>query len=341
MKILLLKDFRDAGVLGLSDIISKNDIFEILRTCTGRTQSMGLIYDLRADVRVIHVEAEWYLNQYKSTNNEWWRKRFDVLERPLDFPRIENIDFSIYDVVICSNPYIPESIMKKYSSVFCYWDYINPVKGIVEGYDLHMNHLEGPDTVSSLPQMVFFHYPVSLKIIEDFSHISKDMIITEGRTTKENPVLKERFSELSTSSLNAIVLPRIGDGYEYHCSLARCKYFIYVRNWRGGSGQQAMESAALGSILIGHHRKLPFNIVVHPLCKLPQKFENQRVLPYGEEGYKNIEHLKDLISKIESSRDLQKEILEYQRNAIVKMFNNNISILERAMVIKNESLQTA
>jgi hypothetical protein len=341
MKILLVKDFRDTGMWGDKDILGiPREISDILKAAPYRTQSMGLLCDLEADMRIAQVNPEWYLEKYGLDKNKSWLT-FAAMKYPSkNLPLLSEIDYSIYDVVICSDPYIPKDIIDKHPrTVFGYWDYFNPIimKAPSGGYDLQLNHLEGPDNISGLPQMVFFHYPVSLLMQEEFKGVEKTIIGTEDRTALENYILNKKFSELSTKTLTATVLPRIQDGYDYYKSMARCKYFVYIRNWMGGSGQQALEAAALGCILIGYHGKKPFESVVHPSCRItPTRTPTAVAIPFDGYGYKDIEYLKSLISKIDSNDGIRKDILDYQRNALTKMFNNNVKALEKAVALKRK-----
>lgn len=334
MKILLLKDFRDYGIWGWKNILNHRcTIEDFLNSRISRTQSIGLIHDLSADVMIVNVGPEWYLKKYELEKKSFWLYRSQMQNNRPKIPKIRDINFSNYDIVLTSNPYIPEDIIKSCKTVFGYWDYINPpkLKQPCGGYDLQLNHLEGPDELISLPQMVFFHYPASPTIRAKFDYIEKKEIYTDVRTLNENPNFQ--ISDLSINNMQATLPQRMKNGYKYYQLLSACKYLIYIRNGHGGSGQMAIELAALGSIIIGYHWAKPFALIVHPFCKINPTCSEKK-FPFGSNGYTDINYLKSIILKIESDNLLYKEIIDYQNAVILKMFNNCKNILEKAISIK-------
>lgn len=352
---------------------------DALATFESRVQAWGLLRD-GADLIILNIPAQWYEDRAKShedklkwdkkkalwpeimlDNTGFYRKHaqaraIDPVDAEIDRKRIETypkeneVDWGKYDVVICTSPWLSEGVIKQFpKTVFAYWNYsatweyfVSQQKGVPvdKHYDLHLDHIEGPDYVEKLPQTVYFPYATNSQVQEGFADIEKKTIATCQRTLDENPEIKTGWSDYSCGKLVTEMPPgKYGkkrmNGREYFKMLAGAKYLIHVRNKWAGSAQKAVEAASLGCVVIGYQYGKSFQQIVHPVCKItpPYLFPARERGPFGLKGclWGDVEYI---IEEIESDEKLYLDILRHQRFRLDAIYARCIHNLRRAIELK-------
>lgn len=356
---------------------------QALETFKSRCQAWGLFRVEQTDLVILNIDAKWYddrsqicnvqaqwnkrkglWNELMVDNREFWKlhknpKQIDHVDadvsmlNPTDFPKQEQVDWGKYDVVITTNPWLEGKVVRKFPrTVFGYWNYAahwdyyySQTQGAPFDiqYDIHCDHIEGPTKLHVLPQSVFFPYPTTTQVIQDFTGFAREpAIVTGGRTLGENRELRrlwhrDSVDELKLRTPGGVDKATLQNGREYFRSLATARYMVYVRNNFGGSGQKVFEAAALGCIVIGYHWAPLFQRVVHPVCKIsaPYHLPCRERPPFGVRGC-DVTTVLSIIHKLENDPKLRTEIQQYQTTELEKIFQQQITTLKTAISIKRK-----
>ena len=352
---------------------------DALATFQSRVQAWGLLRD-GADLLILNIPAQWYEDRAKSHEDKlkWDKKKTlwpeimldnagfyrlhakaiatDSLDAVVDharaeaYPTEDEVHWEKYDVVICTSPWLSKKTIKAFpNTVFAYWNYsatweyfVSQQRGkpFDSHYDLHLDHIEGPDNIERLPQTVYFPYITNSRVREDFRGIKKTIIATGQRTLDENPEIRNVWPMFSCGRARAEMPPgKYGgkrmNGKEYFQMLNSAKYLVHVRNVWSGSGQKAVEAASLGVVVVGSHYGHSFNRMVHPACKIdtPYRFPARDRGPFGKSGCPWLE-VQQILEWLESDDDLYEEVLAYQRVSLDAEYQRCIENLQRAIDLK-------
>lgn len=376
LKIALVKDKRDANIWGGRTTTWDTSPELMLESYTGRPQCWGLIRSLHADVLVIDVGEQWYRRKIESNlvvERDKFRQRHWNCEifAPMDdsvwyenhinkphieyaepikttdtYPAPEQVCWGQYDVVLCSNPFLSQEVIASAPlTLFSYWNherfweyYQSQKLGTPFDlqYDLHLDHLEGPEQVGSLPQTLYFPYITNSSVHLDFQHEKRMFMCVDHRTLVENRRLGSYWSNIKVAGIQTQPQPSQKlNGLEYHRRLARTKYFVYVRNHFSGSGQAAIEAASHGAIVIGYHWGKLAQAIIHPACivRPPYIQASRDRPPFGINGCP-VEDVVSIIENLEASPKLQHDVRLYQKDNLDKIYEERLNQLRLALAIK-------
>lgn len=354
---------------------------DVLATFKSRVQAWGLLRD-GADLLILNVPAQWYEDKAKHHEDKlkWDKSKAlwpeimldnaafyrmhagvtseDSLSAEIDYTLIEDyptedeVDWGQYDVVICTNPWLSAETIRKFPyTVFAYWNYsatweyfISQQRGAPFNnyYDLHLDHIEGPDYIEKLPQTVYFPYATNSRVQKDFRLTKKASIITCQRTLNENPEIKAVWPSYSYGRVRAALPPdqyskKRMCGSAYFTMMSEAKYLVHIRNRWTGSGQKVVEAASLGVVVIGYQYGQSFSRIVHPACQIdaPYRFPVRERGPFGPGGCP-WSKVKPIVEHLESDEDFYSELLAYQQIRLDAEYRRCMQNLNRAIELKGE-----
>jgi len=212
----------------------------------------------------------------------------------------DEIPFDDYDVVISMNPILKPP--RNSNTLFAYYvsetfDWLYQFD-VLNGYDLMLDHMvSSRREISSLPQVLGFPFLyrfewhskdtrlwIDFRTDEKFDGVDTDMEVADKSTFNNKPY-------------GIHDPPMWGDGFDYLEKLSGCKYYIGIGR-DAGPGQALAEAASFGCICFGGDRKY-HKIICHPFCFCSKP----------EEAFEKIE-------EIERSEQMQREIINYQKEQL-------------------------
>jgi hypothetical protein len=306
------------------------------------------------------LRADWYIVP-QAANNEYIRDVFRwhpglaeiTRKNTKNITAPENIPFEEYDLVIAFDAIL--EVPRGARPLFAYyaqehWDplYRESLQKPVGGYDLFLAHMmDASFAVGSLPRAISFPYLHDVDLARSiFSEEKTESVWVDWRTLMTLG-MKEVVEEWSQEAEAAAVRleevldlpvrqrgkyygqaygvcdpPRWGDAAVYLRALAGSRYYVAVGQ-TAGAGQGLGEAAAVGCLCIGQSDKAYHRLICHPRCLCEDIAEMPRRL-----------------KAVVGSRDLQKEVLEFQDEALRRDFARGpLNLLEEAARIKSSEKQ--
>lgn len=298
-----------------------------------RTQNISLAVRFKADT--------WVLDGRNRIEGGWLQTLEDLVPDDVDAlydthtaTPAEDVPWGEYDVVITTDPVVPETIVRAYpKTLWCYYECAHNSQSAGRsrgapqgGYDLYLDHYmrAGPTEIVKLPQAIQFPYTANASALRG---------LVECPTGRTGILLDSKVAEgpLRESGLPVVRSKKI-DMRFFHRTIARrettapadwlrlmvqCKYYALVRGPHI-IGQAAIEAAAMGLIVFGDGT-YP-RMLCHPSCMI--------VTGTGVD-------VAGRIRRVEGDPVLQHEILEYQTEKLAALFwNGPVAILEQALEMK-------
>lgn len=299
------------------------------------------------------MRADWYVigpittTEYTRNIVEKCPQFSDISKNYTQTVSIENIPFYLYDLVVSFDP-LP-NITRPGKTLYAYfvhehWDsaYLRSTKCPLYGYDLFLAHADTErSNLDTLPTSIFMPYPRDPDSIRKLYKVErKDIIYIDWRTitalqkqhiwTKTTSEIYEEVQKLfnikslsdwsfGSSFYGFADPPRWGDVNNYLINLLSSKYFISIGR-ESGAGQAVCDAASAGCICIGTNRAY-HKMICHPFCLCS-----------------NIEEASKVISTLQTSLDLQKEVLNHQDIHLRAHFvDYPLRMLKKAIGIKEKT----
>lgn len=235
---------------------SVNGIEEYLEYSNHRSGPYGWLIDFNADFRVVkcHPEANLWEQKLERGNQSHHQQIRD--RQALNAESIDEIDFSIYDLVLTYECAVPASVTAQYPNVL--WatmledhrmkEFAQFSRKPPEGYDYFFDQRFGP---SGIFRQTRQHHVINFPYV--LPHCSKldqpgamrDVVLMD--TPHRDEDLKQFFAKLGYQ----LHYTQARSLKEHFTLLARCKYFISYKCDNPKWGNGFIEPAAYGCINIG------------------------------------------------------------------------------------------
>ena len=236
-----------------------------------RSQNISLAVNYEADT--------WVLDSRTRIDDGWLQvlesrvpEDVDALYEAHEAVSVDSVPWGEYDVVITTDPIIPERIIKACpDTLFCYYECGHTTKSAWRsrhnpqgGYDLYLDHAllaggnnnhMGWSRVVRLPQSVNFPYLVNPSIMQGLIDMPPrpNGILSTGKTSVPQDLFPS-YRLVSGPHLKffhrAVAQRETIPTAEWLQTVASCKYGVVLRGDRV-IGQAAIEEAAMGLVVIG------------------------------------------------------------------------------------------
>ncbi len=298
------------------------------------------------------LEADWYIIPQQLVTGyardavlqhpgreEVIRKYTTNIFLPGDIP-LERYELVITFDSILDVPECPSTLFAYFAQE--HWDqiYIQSLRQPLGQYDLFLAHMmDSEPSLTRLPQAVSFPYLRAPDVVRSVFPVEKEeKVWIDWRTlmTLSFAELSDPWREACAAAAERVqeVLripiqykgkfyqntygitdpPPWGDAAHYLESVASCRYYVAVGRI-AGAGQGLADAASLGCICIGQQDKAYHRMICHPACLCADMTE----MPVR-------------VRRIASSRDLQREVLAWQDEALRKQFvEEPLALLEEAL----------
>ncbi len=297
------------------------------------------------------LEADWYIIPQQLVTDYAREAVFQhpgreaiIKKHTANVVRPEEIPFEKYDLVISFDPIL--GVPDNPSTLFAYhaqehWDqtYIQSFRRPLGKYDLFLDHMmEAERNLKRLPQTVSFPYLRAPDVVRsvfpmekeervwidwrvlmtlsfaDLSHPwNKDCEQAAERLQQALPLPIQYRGNLFKNTYGVSDPPMWGDAAHFLQAVGSCKYYVAVGRI-AGAGEGLADAASLGCICIGQQDKAYHRMICHPaaLCADMTAMPTQ-------------------VRRIAASRDLQREVLAWQDEALRKQFvEEPLALLEEA-----------
>ena len=349
MKILIIKEIIDQLGHYRSYKYEELSFNNILDSFLTKANGVHTILTFETDTAIVNKIPEYF---YKKEAYANLKVRNFILNNTKNVYNENNIPFEKYDIIWCRDDILNniKQLKKKYPKIlFVYENIEHTFQKINLNYDLILEHTDFSfKKLEKLNSKVSFPYVINKEILRknincdkkyDIYIDSRDIYnninsINNMSDKDKNKILTiyysivEQFKKANFEMISNIPRPEIhyntknkkSDVKEYLSKIASCKYFVlsYKR-----CGQSLIEAAALKCIVFGNKNSMNTPYICHEKCVF-EKFASPL----------------DVINKIktiESNKNLQKEILEYQDTMLQKYFHEHQkNILKDAIKLLNQ-----
>lgn len=337
IKILIIKELIDK--LGSYDTFNYSDIsFEnICDNFKSKANGIHTVFTFNTDYAIINnIESKYKYKQELNINiiNT-------IKKNTKNYTNVNNINFSNWDIIWCRDDILLDIIkIKKQhpNTLFIYENVEHAFSIINKNYDLILDHTDFSFQMpKSLNSVVSFPYPIDFNILRNNVNCNKIIKIyidsREFITNNNSSSIKynnyvEYFKKYSLVIDSNVIRPEIfynninkkSDCIDYFKKLAESKYFILNIP---RLGQSLVEAAAFNCIVIGSKKNINSLYICHKECL----FDNSA----------SLQEIKDKVLYLESKPELQKEILKYQDNMLIKYYYEyQKKVLEKALELKRK-----
>jgi hypothetical protein len=316
---------------------------ELLDNYVLRSQNFGLVCETRADI--------WVLKDGPYASDIYTRllitapEAVEALYRSHAARRWDEVPWTEYDVVISLDPIVPQGLIAEHPEIlWCYYEQEHTMGSFARSarsphgrYDLFLNHALTSSHYRTLrlPASVNFPYVYSRRAFAEVISVAKrECVYLDSHCVRGVSDLEALRSDLEAkfgievdhcrpwdfdNSYKCVGDKLTSSTSEYLNQLGSCKYFLLNRGGVG-VGQSAPEAAALGVIVLPDRGQIYSRYMCHP---------ETRVEP------RNFDSAAAAIRKIQGSRDLQQEIVEYQFERVERFFlEGPLSVLRACLELK-------
>jgi len=201
------------------------------------------------------------------------------------------LDWSVYDIVLCINTCIPNSVIQKYDKLlWCYWVGENDghlLKDKIGNYNLILNQ---DATDFNIPEYsIGFPYSyIGPRTLEDLaerfgiSHSVKEGIYMEINTTTERPVrsIPDEFQTIS-SALSIPINTHSQHVIQNLHTIVRSKYFVKLMG-RIIRGNSILESISAGTLVLANRNLVMYKEFITDGCHVETIFDVISKIEYYE-----------------------------------------------------------
>lgn len=299
MRICIVKQASYTDLAGQS----VNGIEAYLEFSNHRSGPYGWLIDFNADFRVVkcHPEANLWEQKLERGNQSHHQQIRD--RQALNAESIDEIDFSIYDLVLTYECAVPASVTAEYPNVL--WatmledhrmkEFAQFSKKPPEGYDYFFDQRFGPSGIfrqTRQPHVINFPYVIPhCSKLEEVEEV-RDVVLMD--TPQRDEGLEQFFAKLGYQ----LHYTQARSLKEHFSMLTKCKYFISYECNNPKWGNGFIEPAAYGCINIGE----------------PNMFWNPAFITHYGRLWKGRD-LKQIVMEIEG-QGLGDEILDLQSRLI-------------------------
>lgn len=299
-KVALVKQYVYADLYSRT-FINHDNIEDIIYSSNHRSGPMGLFKYFKTDFYIVNVEQndiECSVYKEKGINERWNEISKEQKKYAL---HANEVNWSMYDLVICIENAIPYKVIKKHNKNTLWAtmlethtmpSYKKYLKKPPKGYDVFLNQLFGPSPFNFFKKSHVLDWSYSFNYADHLMFAKTKSIIIETHTIESDKESVELLNEFQFyhSNHNRTIK-------EYLLILKKTKYLILPtsNSQKILTGNITIEAAANKVLILGNKNFLWNPFVINDSCH-----------------FKSISQLKNFILNLEENPALYKKLLDEQ-----------------------------